>query len=233
MEAGHSVGLCSAIVHFLSGHEVGHVLDVRRVWAEGPAQQYLLPAVSSCCSTDRAQLLTGYSIASATMAITFLLSVAAVVVLLIHLLWNTVDIFVIREQNRIQDEEATTATATEVSPLLPSSQALVRGDSTPAVQIPDYRHSTPRLPDTPQCPSTHPRPRSPPLSDIMLPVPGDSPPDFNPYGISWVLGPWNPISIMLWIRACSQAARDDQHLERVSDDGAGDLDPFCPPVLNP
>lgn len=179
-----------------------------------------------------------------TRAIILSLTLAFVVVLLVHLLWNTVDVFILRPQDHIQEEGSLAAIATEASPLLRRSRASDLENSTPVAHIPAHRLSTassssvvtlnnhsPGLPDRLQDPPTHGRTDSPPLSEVMASVAGESPPDFNPYGISWVLGPWNSISIMLWMRACSQAS-EDPHLDRISDDG-GDVDSSRPslPVL--
>lgn len=174
-------------------------------------------------------------------AIIVFLALVFVVVLLIYLLWNTVDIFIVRNQKHTQEEDAVTATTTEVSPLLRHSRALDLEEPTPVARIVNRRNSTDsstsvlvinnhtphlqdmhRLPERGQYPPTHGRAESPPFSGIMLSVASDSPPDLNPFGISWMLGAWNPVSIMLWVRACSQAS-DDSDLDQVSDDG-GDLD---------
>lgn len=205
---------------------------------------------SSCCKFKlRVQIdspvLTGFSIVSVARAIIVLLALVFVTVLLIYLLWNTVDTFIVRDQKHIQEEDAVTANTTEVSPLLCHSRALDLEEPTPVARILNRRTSTdsstsvviinnhtpqfrdmPRLPERVQYPPTNGHPQSPPLSGIILPVASDSPPDLNPFGISWVLGAWNPVSIMLWVRACSQAS-DDPDLERVSDDG-GDLDSSSP-----
>ena len=130
-----------------------------------------------------------------------------------------------RERNRIQDGDGVPASVTEVSPLLHRSRVLDLENSTPVVYIPDRRVSTesstsevitnnhtPRVQNKAQCSPVYESINSPPFSENMLSLAGDSPPDFNPYGISWALGRWNSISIMLWMRACIQAS-DEQHLD--------------------
>ncbi|MCJ1463056.1 hypothetical protein MMC07_001660 [Pseudocyphellaria aurata] len=164
----------------------------------------------------------------ALRAILFIFALVVAVVLLVHLLLNTVDAFIVRNQNHVDEEESSSAVITERSSLLGQSRALELGDPAPVVHTPDRRPNTDSSASfiivnnyTPPRPSTRERPDSPPFSESIVLAARDSSPDFNPYGISWLLGPWNFISIMLWIRACSQASAD-LDLERVSDDLGGE-----------
>ena len=182
-------------------------------------------------------ILTEFSIVLVTRATVVFLALASVIVLFIHLLWNTVDTFIIRERKRIQEGDGVSASVTEGSPLLRRSRVVDLENLAPVVYIPDRRASTessttgviinnrtPRLQNTAQCSPIHESTSSPPVSENMRSFAGDSPPDFNPYGISWTLGRWNSISIMLWIRACNQA-RDEQHLDWCSGERVDGFDP--------
>ncbi|MCJ1422981.1 hypothetical protein MMC29_000862 [Sticta canariensis] len=179
-------------------------------------------------------------VVSVTRATVVFLALASVIVLFIHLLWNTVDTFIIRERKDIQEGDGVPASITEESPLLRRSRVMNLENPTPVVYIPDRRVSTgsstsgviinnqtPRLQNTAQCSPAHESTSSPPVSENMLSFAGDSPPDFNPYGISWALGRWNSISIMLWIRACTQASDDEQHLDRCSGERIDGFDPHA------
>lgn len=179
-------------------------------------------------------VLIGFSMVLVLRAILVVFALVAVVVLLVHLLLHTVDAFIVRNQNHVDEENAVPATVTERSSLLGQSRALDLEDPAPIVLRPDRRPSTDSSASfiivnnhTPLRSSTRGRPDSPPFSEPIVSAARDSPPDFNPYGISWVLGPWNSISIMLWIRACSQASADSD-LEQVANDMGGELGSSSP-----